>query len=116
MAPGGDASGDCLWCGGHSANCRLDGVCRGCVLVESKLRLDEPYNPAADHPGALSPPPLVELERQLARLPRLERAVGRLRLDPGDRAVPDEISEGAADVVVHGRGAPLLLALSGGGA
>ena len=35
----------------------------------------------------------------------------RLRFDPGDRAVPDEISEGAADVVVHGRGAPLLLAL-----
>lgn len=35
----------------------------------------------------------------------------RLRLDPGERAVQDDISEGAADVVVHGRGAPLLLAL-----
>jgi uncharacterized protein (TIGR03083 family) len=35
----------------------------------------------------------------------------RLRLDPGERAKVDDISEGAGDVVLRGSGAPLLLAL-----
>ena len=35
----------------------------------------------------------------------------RLRLEPGERPVPDDISDGAADVIVHGTGQALLLAL-----
>lgn len=35
----------------------------------------------------------------------------RLRLEPGERPVFDDISEGAADVILHGAGAPLLLTL-----
>jgi hypothetical protein len=35
----------------------------------------------------------------------------RLRLEPGERAAKDEITEGAADVIMRGAGSPLLLAL-----
>ena len=35
----------------------------------------------------------------------------RLRLEPGERPIPDEISEGAGDVVIRGAGPSLLLAL-----
>ena len=35
----------------------------------------------------------------------------RLRLEPGQRPAPDDATEGAADVVIHGAGQALLLAL-----
>ena len=35
----------------------------------------------------------------------------RLRLEPGERATTDDITEGAADVIIHGAGQDLLLAL-----
>ena len=68
----------------------------------------------AEFMGSLAPAGQRWAGERSATLQVTEDATGRtwrLRLEPGERAEPDHVSEGAADMVVHGEGATLLLAL-----